>query len=112
MRVLFLTKYYPPSKGGIERYGHMLCTALASRGCRVEVIAAAEAGEPECEEVVDGVKVYRLRSHFHLSSTPITLALPGLVRRIAHSFDIIHINFPNPWTDILYLLQCAVSARS
>ena len=41
MRILFVTKYYPPEEGGIERYGHMLCSDLAARGIDVEVVAAS-----------------------------------------------------------------------
>jgi glycosyltransferase involved in cell wall biosynthesis len=104
MRVLFLTKYYPPSEGGIERYGHMLCSDLAAHGIEVEVVAASEENEATREEWIDGVKVYRLRSQMRLSSTPISFGLPFLLKDMVRDFDIIHINFPNPWTDLLYLI--------
>lgn len=103
MRVLFLTKYYPPVEGGIERYGHILCSDLVASGTEVEVVAASEERRPSKIEMVDGVKVYRLEHHLDISSTPITLGLPGLLRSIADDFDLIHINFPYPWTDLLYL---------
>ena len=103
MRVLFLTKYYPPVEGGIERYGHILCSDLVDSGTEVEVVAASEERRPPKIEMVDGVKVYRLEHHLDISSTPITLGLPGLLRSIADDFDLIHINFPYPWTDLLYL---------
>ena len=106
MRILFLTKYYPPSEGGIERYGHMLCTELARRKIHVEVVAASEEHEASREETVDGVKVYRLDYQVKVSSTPITFGLLSLVRRLAPNFDLVHLNFPNPWTDLLYLTLC------
>lgn len=106
MRVLFLTKYYPPTNGGIERYGHMLCTELLARGIEVVVVAALEEGGSSRVEKVDGIKVHRLQVGFNISSTPITFGLPGLLKGMAGTFDIIHINFPNPWTDLLYLVQC------
>jgi hypothetical protein len=30
MTILFMTKYYPPSEGGFERYGDVLCSDLAA----------------------------------------------------------------------------------
>ena len=106
MRVLFLTKHYPPSEGGIERYGHMLCTELKRRKIHVEVIAASEEHQVSREEMVDDVRVHRLDYQLKLSSTPITCGLLSLLPRLAPDFDLIHLNFPNPWTDVLYLSLC------
>jgi glycosyltransferase involved in cell wall biosynthesis len=103
LKILFLAKYYPPTEGGIERYSHMLCTSLVQRGIEVEVIAAAGAGEAVGDGIVDGVKVRRLQAQLNVSSAPITLALPGLLRRLKPKYDLLHFNFPYPWTDLIYL---------
>jgi glycosyltransferase involved in cell wall biosynthesis len=103
MKVLFVTKYYPPSEGGIERYGHMLCTNLVNEGIEVEVIAAAEDRIASTVDEVDGVKVHRLDHQFEISSTPITLGLPNLLSKMAGDFDLLHLNFPNPCSDFIYL---------
>jgi hypothetical protein len=58
VKVLFVTKYYPPVEGGIERYGHMLCTELIRRGVYMEVIAACKDSRTSSIETIDGVKVY------------------------------------------------------
>ncbi len=102
MKVLFLAKYYPPAEGGIERYSHMLCSDLVQRGIDVEVIAASDG--PSREEVFDGVKVNRLHVQFVASSTPIILELPAMIRDKIDGCDLVHLNFPNPWTDLLYLM--------
>jgi glycosyltransferase involved in cell wall biosynthesis len=106
MKVLFLAKYYSPAEGGIERYSHMLCCDLLKRGVEVEVIAASETKGSSREEVVDGVKVSRLNAQALINSTPITLELPSLLRSRIDDFDLVHLNFPNPWTDLLYLALC------
>jgi glycosyltransferase involved in cell wall biosynthesis len=106
MRVLFLTKYYPPVEGGIERYGHTVCTDLNTAGTEMVVVAAAEERHTSRVETIDGVVVHRLDSNLEFSSTPITFDLPRLLRSIAPTFDLIHINFPNPWTDLLFLALC------
>lgn len=69
-------------------------------------MAACEEEGDSCREVIDGVIVHRLRHQFNISSTPITLELPRLLREIGEDFDIIHVNFPNPWTELLYLIMC------
>ena len=106
MKVLFLTKHYPPAEGGIERNGHMLCTDLVEAGVDVEVVASAEGRIASQIEEVDGVKVHRLDRQLSINSAPITFDLPRLLRSKAAEFDMIHINFPNPWTDLLYLALC------
>lgn len=106
MKVLFLTKYYPPAEGGIERYGYMLCSDLVAGGDHVEVVAASEERAPSRQEAFDGVKIHRLDQQFNVSSTPVTLDLPRLLHAVVDDFDLIHINFPNPWTDLLYLALC------
>ena len=103
MKILFLTKHYPPSEGGIERYGHTLCTELMRRQIHVEVVAASEEHSASREETVDDVKVYRLDYQLKVSSTPVTCGLVSLLPRLAPNFDLVHLNFPNPWTDLLYL---------
>ena len=106
MKVLFLTKYYPPSEGGIERYSHLICTGLAERNVQVEVVAASEGDRTSRVELMDGVRVYRMGSLCEVKGVPISPGLPALVKRVASRFDLIHLNFPNPWTELTYLAFC------
>lgn len=103
MRVLFITKHYPPSEGGIERYSHLLCTGLVHSGIEVEVVAAAEDQRHSSTEMIDGVKVHRLGTLLELSGAPISPGLPGVLHRLAPHFDLLHLNFPNPWPELVYL---------
>jgi rhamnosyl/mannosyltransferase len=103
MKVLFLTKYYPPSEGGIERYSHLLCTGLAGQGVHVEVVAAAEKERASRIEVVDGIRVHRVGSLGEVRGVAISPGLTGLMRRLVPDFDLIHLNFPNPWAELNYL---------
>ena len=103
MKVLFVTKFYPPVEGGIERYSHALCTAVRERGIEVEVVAAAQGTRASCTEEIDGVKVYRLGLLATVRRAPVTPGLPSLLREIVPQFDIVHHNFPNPWAEICHL---------
>ena len=104
VRVLFVTKYYPPSEGGIERYSQLLCTRLQSIGVEIHVLAAAEAGQPSGTEYVDGVAVRRVASLGEAYGVEFTPSLPVVMRRLARSSDLIHLNFPNPVGELAYAI--------
>ena len=104
MKILFLTKYYPPSKGGIERYGQLLCTTLVQRGVDVEVVAVVEGDQTARTESVEGVTVHRFGAQAAVSNSPIALGLLSRIRQLVDRCDLVHLNFPNPWMDMLYLL--------
>jgi glycosyltransferase involved in cell wall biosynthesis len=106
VKILFVTKFYPPVKGGIERYSHILCTGLRERGIEVEVVAAADQDQEPCVEMVDGIKVHRLAAFASIKRMPLTLGLPRLLARLARDCDLLHFNFPNPWTEMVYLAVC------
>ena len=101
--MLFLTKYYPPSEGGVERYGQLLCAGLASRGVDVEVVAASEGSARSTTEHIDRVTVHRFGRQMILGTSPVTFQLPNFLRKRCKTFDIIHLNSPNPWLEIVYM---------
>ncbi|MBG17757.1 MAG: glycosyl transferase family 1 [Euryarchaeota archaeon] len=103
MKVLFVTKFYPPVEGGIERYSHALCTALHARGVDVEVVAAAQGARASRVEEVDGITIHRLGLLTTVRRAPVTPGLPSLLRELAPQFDLVHHNFPNPWAEICHL---------
>jgi glycosyltransferase involved in cell wall biosynthesis len=59
MRILWLSDFYPPLIGGLERHVQMIASELASRGHAVSVATIWHAGMPSIE-VDRGVRVYRL----------------------------------------------------
>ena len=59
MRILWLTDFYPPFIGGLERHVQMIASELASRGHDVCVATIWHEGMPHFEED-KGVRVYRL----------------------------------------------------
>jgi glycosyltransferase involved in cell wall biosynthesis len=103
LNILFLTKYYPPSVGGIERYSHLLCTGLVQRRHNVEVIAFSDENSEARTEIVDGVTVHRLKRHINLARAPLSLTLPARLRQATADCDVVHLNFPNPWMELMYL---------
>jgi glycosyltransferase involved in cell wall biosynthesis len=64
MRIAFVTNLYPPIQTGSSYWTQDAATVLAKRGHEVSVITCAPGAERV--EEVDGVRVYRLPSGFHL----------------------------------------------
>src|SRR5260370_13664192 len=100
LRVLHLGKFYPPHRGGVETYSEGLCRRLASV-VNVKVVVAG--GNEDTEEVVGGVLVHRLRTWRTLAATPLCAGMLQAIRSFPS--DIIHMQWPNPFAVIAYLLS-------
>lgn len=61
MRIMQLTDFYHPLIGGVESYVAVLSKELAQLGHTVVVVTIQPGGQPE-EEIIDGVRVIRIRS--------------------------------------------------
>jgi len=60
MRILWLSDFYPPHIGGLERHVQMIAGELASRGHEVSVATIWHEGTPSFEWD-EGVRVYRFK---------------------------------------------------
>ena len=104
MRLLFLTKYYPPTEGGIERYSELLCNGLTRKGVHVEVVAASERGNSSRTENVSGVLVHRVKNWGQFAGVPWSPSMPWHISRASRRCDIVHLNYPNPLADLSFML--------
>ena len=102
MKVIHFGKFYPPHRGGMEKFLEMLCQGLVRRGVQCEVIVARDPGDPE-EKCHDGVPIRRMRSLGTLNSLSICPEALGVLRGV--QADIFHLHHPNPLADISYLLS-------
>jgi len=94
MRILVVSSFFPPWRGGIETCVYNLTRHLRRRGNDVSVICA-NAPLAARRETLGGVRLERLRIAGRIYGTPL---LPELPFRLAReSPDIIHANFPNPY---------------
>lgn len=111
-RVLHLSKFYPPHRGGIERYVELLAKEQARAGLSVAVLAHATAGTPRKSRVWrdEGVLLLESRTAFEWVYTPFSpswlLRLSSLLRRFRPA--VLHLHLPNPWA---FLLLLSPSAR-
>jgi len=93
MRILQISKYYPPEFGGIETVARDLSTGFAERGHQSDVLAFTRFDAKT--ETIDGVAVERVRA----TVTPMSqaLSLRWFVRAVglARKADVIVIQWPN-----------------
>jgi glycosyltransferase involved in cell wall biosynthesis len=99
MRICILNTFFPPWRGGAETYTYYLARGLSNLGHKVEVVYAApfkNLTEKSHENCFEGkVKLHGLEILFWIYGVPITPSLP--LRLTNLNFDIIHVNFPNPY---------------
>lgn len=95
MKVLQMSKLYPPFWGGIETVVYDLSVKLKEEGVDVDVLCVSE-NDQSSEEVIDGIRVFRCASLFHLSSVYFSLLFMRKWLEIRNDYDIIHVHLPNP----------------
>src|SRR3954470_18348256 len=98
MHILQIYKDYFPILGGIENHVRDLSEALAARGHRVTVLVTNVDRRTVTEQPRPGLTVIKAARTLHLASTPLSLAMPRLARRLRP--DIVHLHFPYPPADL------------
>jgi glycosyltransferase involved in cell wall biosynthesis len=111
LRVLHLSKFYPPHHGGIERYVQLLAQEQARQGMQVAVLAHGSAGRARARRATrDGtVRLIEARTQADLLYTPLSLAWPARLAALIRRFrpDVLHLHLPNPWCFLLLALPAA-----
>ncbi|PIP37847.1 MAG: glycosyl transferase family 1 [Desulfobacterales bacterium CG23_combo_of_CG06-09_8_20_14_all_51_8] len=107
MKILHVSKFYPPVRGGIENFVRDLATAQAKQGHEVYVLAhQTDFAKPHHYENINGVALERVRTFGQLSYAPVTPEFPVRLWRAIRQFrpDIIHAHLPN--VSAFWLLFC------
>jgi len=93
LKIVIVNSFFPPWRGGAETYVYNLARNLVRRGHNVVVYCGAEPIKPGTE-VVDGIRIERLRILCKLYGTPVMPTLSARLMR--ESADVLHANFPSP----------------
>jgi glycosyltransferase involved in cell wall biosynthesis len=96
MKVLQLSKFYPPDHGGIESVARDLSAGFVRHGIDVEVLCAHKRRQHAEERDPSGVRVTRAASFGMLQSTSMAPSLPWLLWRRRHGADVVHVHMPDP----------------
>ncbi|MCD0420822.1 glycosyltransferase [Rubrivivax sp. JA1024] len=96
MKVLQVSKFYPPDHGGIEAVARDLSAGFVRHGLDVEVLCASKSREHVDEFDTLGVRITRAASWGIWLSTSMAPALVRelVARRCEH--DIVHVHMPDP----------------
>ena len=96
MRVLHITKFFYPERGGIEYFTYDLAKAQLKLGLEVYVICHRKGLRLRKREI-DGIKIFEIPTPFKPFYAPLSPLFPFYYHRIlkAISPDIFHIHMPN-----------------
>jgi len=96
MKVLQLSKFYPPDHGGIESVARDLSSGFVHNGCEVEVLCAHKRWEHHEERDALGVRITRAASMGMLQSTSMAPSMAWLAWRRRRWADVVHVHMPDP----------------
>lgn len=96
MRVLQLTKFYPPFRGGIETVTYELAAGLNKRNITADVLCSNTHLKTVHETGDSGERIIRAASFGKVLSTSISEALVRELIKVGDDYDIIHAQLPDP----------------
>lgn len=96
MRVLHVSKFYPPVMGGIEAVAWELTEGLNRAGVRTDVLCSAQGWRGTRETVATGYEVCRAGRWGMLLSTSMAPSMPAHLARMARDADLLHLHMPDP----------------
>ena len=107
MNILVVSSYFYPDGGGAESYAYNIAKRLVEEGHSVTVLCSGQE-KRKMEEVIDGIRIIRLKPDFMISTAPIKIGLLfDMINFVQEdNFDLININFHLPYyPDIAALLS-------
>ncbi|MED5619494.1 glycosyltransferase [Ideonella sp. BN130291] len=96
MKILQVCKFYPPVPGGMETVAWEITEGLRRRGIDVAVLCAGLERHTYEERAVSGYRIVRAGAWTRVLSTSVAPAMPGLLRSMSRSADIVHVHMPDP----------------
>lgn len=94
MKILQLGKFHP-IRGGVEKVMLDLTTGLSRRGIECDMLCAATKGSYTIK-LNPSANIFAVRALAKVKATMLSPAMIWRLRRIAKSYDIIHIHHPDP----------------
>lgn len=97
-RILHISKFYPPYRGGIEDVCYSVVDILKSNPEYSQKVLCFNDKKETVTETVDGIEVTRVGIISVKNSQPISLGMFDVLRKTIRTFkpDYIHLHLPNP----------------
>ena len=96
LKVLHVSKFYPPVMGGIESVAWELTEGLNRAGLRTDVLCSNQSMATSHERFPAGYDVVRAGSLGTALSTSMAHAMLYQLRRMAAGRDVVHVHMPDP----------------
>jgi glycosyltransferase involved in cell wall biosynthesis len=96
VKVLHVSKFYPPVMGGIESVAFELTEGMNRLGHRADVLCADLGRSTRVDTAALGYTITRAGSFGKLLSTSMSPALAWHMRRLCGDYDVIHVQMPDP----------------
>lgn len=103
MKILTLSKFYHPYRGGIETVTKDITDSNTKAGHQSDVLCANTCPINEVSKIQNSI-VIRSAKFFTVKSTSICPYMPWQLRSLIPLYDLIHVHFPDPMTAISLFL--------
>lgn len=107
LKIVHLSKYYPPYQGGIESVVRDLASETVNKNINVSVIAS-DVHNQNAHEIIDSVIVFRSKEYFNLAGFSISPRYLFHVIKNNKKDVIFHIHLPNPLANLCLFLCSAI----
>ncbi|EJQ8996551.1 glycosyltransferase, partial [Salmonella enterica] len=99
MKILQVSKFYPPIFGGIEQVALDITMGMAEKNIPIDVLSVNNGPKTTVEN-----NIMRAALFFTFLSTPFSVSYVLMWRKIRNNYDIIHVHLPNPVAVLALLL--------
>jgi glycosyltransferase involved in cell wall biosynthesis len=94
LKILLALTYYWPHRTGLTRYVQYLAEEMVRRGHQVTVLTSQFISSLPRDQMLNGVRVVRLRSVARVSRGQITPGFPWAAHQLARQHDVVNIHMP------------------
>jgi glycosyltransferase involved in cell wall biosynthesis len=104
MKVLQISKFYAPIRGGIEAVAQELTEGLNRAGVRADVLCSNQSLRKSSEQFAAGYTVHRAASIGMFMSTSMA---PSMIRHLCEmgsEYDVLHVHMPDPMSALALLM--------
>jgi glycosyltransferase involved in cell wall biosynthesis len=110
VKILQISKFFPPVLGGIESVAWELAEGSIRMGLSPKVLCSNQSARTVTESTAAGYEVTRTASIGTLLSMSLSPLMPWQLRRLARGCDIVHLHMPDPMAALALKLSGTTSA--
>lgn len=103
LKILNITKFYHPYRGGMETVVKNITKMNIRKGITSDVLCSNDRFE-SMNENIDKAQIFRAARAFTLKGTSLCPSMPFKLRQIAHQYDLLHVHFPDPMSALSLFL--------